>query len=151
MPTNYVKNIFFNFFSFFLIAFYLYIFIALVTYNPLDPAIFHDSSSETITNLGGPLGANISDILFTIFGQGSFLILFIGVIWALQTIFFEDPYATTTKIAIRCVCSFILLISFCSILEYYFDNSSGGVLGKIFFLNLSYYLGQGKSLINLSF
>ena len=149
MPTNYVKNIFFNFFSFFLIAFYLYIFIALVTYNPLDPAIFHDSSSETITNLGGPLGANISDILFTIFGQGSFLILFIGVIWALQTIFFEDPYATTTKIAIRCVCSFILLISFCSILEYYFDNSSGGVLGKIFFLNLSNIFGFIGALIFL--
>ena len=149
MPTNYVKNIFFNFFSFFLIAFYLYIFIALVTYNPLDPAIFHDSSSETITNLGGPLGANISDILFTIFGKGSFLILFIGVIWALQTIFFEDPYATTTKIAIRCICSFILLISFCSILEYYFDNSSGGVLGKIFFLNLSNIFGFIGALIFL--
>ena len=65
MLTNYLKNILFNFFSFFLIAFYLYIFIALITYNPADPAIFHDSSSEIIKNLGGPLGANISDILFS--------------------------------------------------------------------------------------
>jgi S-DNA-T family DNA segregation ATPase FtsK/SpoIIIE len=42
--------------------------------TPSDPAFFNKTSSLNINNLGGPLGANISDFLFTIFGQASFLI-----------------------------------------------------------------------------
>ena len=134
MISNYVKNTLLNFLSFFLIAFSLYIFIALVSYDSSDPAFFNKTSSLAINNLGGPLGANISDFLFTIFGQGSFLILLIGIVWALQTIFFKDAYNSSIKIIIRLVSSFILLISFCSILEYYFDGRSGGYLGKLVFL-----------------
>ena len=98
--------------------------------------------------MGGPLGANISDFLFTIFGQGSYLVLSIGFIWALQTIFFKDPYASKIKVVIRVISSVILLISFCSVLEYYFDNS-GGSLGKLFFIGISNILGFVGSLIFL--
>ena len=42
-----------------------------------------------------------------------------------------------------------MLISFCSILEYYFLENSGGYLGKIFFINLSNTLGFIGSLIFL--
>ena len=120
MISAYVKNTLLNFFSFFLIAFSLYIFIALISYDASDPAYFNKSSSTTIANLGGPLGANISDFLFTLLGLGSFLVLLIGCVWALQTIFYKDPYNSKIKIIVRFVSSFILLISFCSILEYYF-------------------------------
>ena len=65
---------------------------ALVSYDSSDPGFFNKTSSIVINNLGGPLGANISDFLFTIFGQGSFVILLIGVVWALQTIFYKDPF-----------------------------------------------------------
>jgi S-DNA-T family DNA segregation ATPase FtsK/SpoIIIE len=146
---NYVKNTLLNFLSFFLIAFSLYILIALISHDPSDPGIFYKTSSTNINNLGGPLGANISDFLFTIFGLGSYLILAVGVIWALQTIFFRDPYNSKVKIAVRIVSSVILLISFCSILEYYFLENSGGYLGKIFFINLSNTLGFIGSLIFL--
>jgi S-DNA-T family DNA segregation ATPase FtsK/SpoIIIE len=146
---NYVKNTLLNFLSFFLIAFSLYIFIALISYDSSDPGFFYKTSSVTVNNLGGPLGANISDFLFTIFGLGSYLILVIGVIWALQTIFFSDPYNSKIKITVRVVSSIILLISFCSILEYYFFNNSGGYLGKIFFINISNFLGFIGSLIFL--
>jgi S-DNA-T family DNA segregation ATPase FtsK/SpoIIIE len=149
MLSPYVKNTLLNFFSFFLIAFSLYIFIALVSYDPSDPAFFNKSSSTTILNLGGPLGANISDFLFTIIGLGSFLILLIGCVWALQIIFDNDPYNTNIKIIVRFVSSIILLISFCSILEYYFDNNSGGFLGNLIFLSLSNGLGFIGSLIFL--
>ena len=64
------------------------------------PIFFNKTSSLAINNLGGPLGANISDFLFTIFGQGSFLILLIGIVWALQTIFFKDAYNSSIKIII---------------------------------------------------
>ena len=149
MISNYVRNTLFNFLSFFLIAFSLYIFIALVSYDSSDPAFFNKTSSLNINNLGGPLGANVSDFLFTIFGQASFLILLIGIVWALQTIFFKDQYNSRIKIIIRFVSSFILLISFCSILEYYFANNSGGYLGKIVFINLSNALGFIGSLVFL--
>ena len=149
MIPNYVKNTLLNFLSFFLIAFSLYIFIALISHDSADPGFFYKTSSVTINNLGGPLGANVSDFLFTIFGLGSYLILAIGVIWALQTIFFNDPYNSKTKIIVRVVSSVILLISFCSILEYYFLDNSGGYLGKIFFINISNVFGFVGSLIFL--
>jgi S-DNA-T family DNA segregation ATPase FtsK/SpoIIIE len=120
-----------------------------VSYDSSDPAFFNKTSSLNINNLGGPLGANVSDFLFTIFGQASFLILLIGIVWALQTIFFKDQYNSRIKIIIRFVSSFILLISFCSILEYYFANNSGGYLGKIVFINLSNALGFIGSLVFL--
>ena len=149
MIPNYVKNTLLNFLSFFLIAFSLYIFIALISHDSADPGFFYKTSSVTINNLGGPLGANVSDFLFTIFGLGSYLILAIGVVWALQTIFFNDPYNSKTKIIVRVVSSVILLISFCSILEYYFLDNSGGYLGKIFFINISNVFGFVGSLIFL--
>ena len=148
MLSNYLKNTLLSFFSFFLIAFFLYTFIALVSYDSYDSAFFNKNSSNIINNLGGPLGANISDFLFTIFGQGSYLVLSIGFIWALQTIFFKDPYASKIKVVIRVISSVILLISFCSVLEYYFDNS-GGSLGKLFFIGISNILGFVGSLIFL--
>ena len=149
MFSQYFKNTLLNFFSFFLIAFSLFIFIALISYESSDPAFFNKSSSSTILNLGGPLGANISDFLFTLIGMGSYLILLIGCVWALQTIFFQDLYNSKIKIIVRFLSSFILLISFCSILEYYFINNAGGYLGKIIFTSLSGALGFIGSLIFL--
>ncbi len=149
MFSQYFKNTLLNFFSFFLIAFSLFIFIALISYESSDPAFFNKSSSSKILNLGGPLGANISDFLFTLIGMGSYLILLIGCVWALQTIFFQDLYNSKIKIVVRFLSSFILLISFCSILEYYFINNAGGYLGKIIFTSLSGALGFIGSLIFL--
>ena len=149
MFSQYFKNTLLNFLSFFLIAFSLFIFIALVSYESSDPAFFNKSSSTTILNLGGPLGANISDFLFTLIGMGSYLILLIGCVWALQTIFFQDLYNSKIKIIVRFISSLILLISFCSILEYYFVNNAGGYLGNLIFTNLSGVMGFIGSLIFL--
>ena len=149
MIPIYVKNTLLNFFSFFLIAFSLYIFIALVSYNPGDSGSFNINSNLTIENLGGPLGAKISDFLFTLIGIGAYLVLLIGSVWALQILFFKDPYNSRIKIAVRLISSVILLTSFCSITEYYFSDNAGGYLGKSTFINLSNALGYIGSLIFL--
>ena len=149
MIPIYVKNTLLNFFSFFLIAFSLYIFIALVSYNPGDSGSFNINSNPTIENLGGPLGAKISDFLFTLIGIGAYLVLLIGSVWALQILFFKDPYNSRIKIAVRLISSVILLTSFCSITEYYFSDNAGGYLGKSTFINLSNALGYIGSLIFL--
>ena len=147
MASRYIKNTLLNFLSFFLIAISLYIFISLVSHNPSDSGFFNKSSSTTIENLGGPLGANISDFLFTLIGLGAYLLLFIGCVWAYQSIFHQDAYSSIVKSFVRFISSFILLLSFCSILEYYFIGYAGGFIGKEIFFNLSNYIGFIGSLI----
>ena len=96
MPP-YIKNTFLNFFSFFLIAFSLYIFISLVSYDVSDSGSYHKNSSTVVNNLGGPLGAYISDFLYTIIGYGSYLILLIGCVWAVQIYFMKILITQKTK------------------------------------------------------
>jgi S-DNA-T family DNA segregation ATPase FtsK/SpoIIIE len=149
MIPIYVKNTLLNFLSFFLIALSLYIFIALVSYNPSDSGFFNVNSNTLVQNLCGPLGAKIADFLITILGVGSYLVLLIGSVWALQILFFKDPYNSKIKISVRFISSVILLVSFCSVMEYYFGNDSGGNLGKSIFVTLSNGLGFIGSLIFL--
>ena len=149
MIPIYVKNTLLNFLSFFLIALSLYIFIALVSYNPSDSGFFNVNSNTLVQNLCGPLGAKIADFLITILGIGSYLVLLIGSVWALQILFFKDPYNSKIKISVRFISSVILLVSFCSVMEYYFGNDSGGNLGKSTFVTLSNGLGFIGSLIFL--
>ena len=97
MPP-YIKNTLLNFFSFFLIAFSLYIFISLVSYNPSDSGSFNINNNEDpIENLGGPLGAIISDFLYTLIGYGGYALLLIGCVWSIQTLFYEDPNNSLLK------------------------------------------------------
>ena len=63
MPP-YIKNTLLNFFSFFLIAFSLYIFVSLVSYDISDSGFYNKNSNEVINNLGGPLGASIADFIY---------------------------------------------------------------------------------------
>ena len=114
MPP-YIKNTLLNFLSFFLIAFSLYIFISLVSYDVSDSGFYKPNSSVEINNLGGPLGAKISDFLYTIFGLGGYLVLIIGTVWAIQILFYDDPYSSTYKTFVRLVSSLLLLTCFCSI------------------------------------
>ena len=148
MPP-YIKNTLTNFLSFFLIAFSLYIFVSLVSYDISDSGFFNKNSNETLNNLGGPLGAKISDFLYTIFGFGGYLVLLVGSIWAIQTLFFEDPYSSLNKTLVRLVSSVLLLMCFCSIGYFYFLDSFGGVVGKEIILALSSSIGDIGSLIFL--
>lgn len=140
MKSLYVKNTLLNFFSFFLIAFSLYIFIALVSYDPTDPAFFNKSSSLLINNLGGPLGP--MSLIFIYFNWSQLFSYF--AYWmclGFADNIFRDQYGSNIKTIVRLLSSFILLISFCAVLEYYFDSNSGGFLGKFIFTNLSNSIG----------
>ena len=135
MLSPYIKKTIINFFSYFLIGLSIYILVALVSYNTADSGFFNKNSSVLITNLGGPLGANISDFLFTLIGYSSYLLLLIGCIWSAQIIFDKDKYNSKSKVVVRIASSIILLISCSSILEYYFTGVSGGATGKLRSLN----------------
>ena len=148
MPP-YIKNTLLNFLSFFLIASSLYIFISLVSYDISDSGFFNKNSSEIVNNLGGPLGAKISDFLYTIFGLGGYLVLLIGSVWALQILFYKDPSSSFNKSIVRLLSSILLLTCFCSIGYFYFLDSFGGLVGREIILALSSSIGDIGSLIFL--
>ena len=147
MPP-YIKNTLLNFFSFFLIAFSLYIFISLISYNPSDSGFFNKNSSIEINNLGGPLGASISDFLITLFGYGSFLILLIGCVWSIQSLFL-DSVSSVNKTLVRLASSIFLLLCFSTIGEFYFMNKFGGIVGSNILNILSSSIGSIGTLIFL--
>jgi len=120
-----------------------------VSYDSSDSGFFSKNSSEIINNLGGPLGATVSDFLFTLFGYGSYLCLLIGSVWAIQTLFYEDKYPSNIKTAIRFFSSIFLLICFCSVGYFYFLENFSGFIGKEIFLSISSIFGDIGSLIFL--
>ena len=129
MPP-YIKNTLLNFFSFFLIAFSLYIFISLISYNPSDSGFFNKNSSIDINNLGGPLGAKFLTFLITLFGFTQLLfLLLIGCVWSIQSLFL-DSESSTNKTLVRLASSIFLLLCFSSIGEFYFMNKFGGIVGS---------------------
>jgi len=148
MPP-YIKNTLLNFFSFFLIAFSLYIFISLVSYDVSDSGFFNKNSSTSIQNLGGPLGASISDFLYTLIGYGGYIVLLIGCVWSIQILFYEDPYNSAIKVLVRIASSIFFVICFCSIGDLYIGNNFGGVIGNSILNNISSIFGNLGSLIFL--
>ena len=108
-----------------------------MSYDSSDSGFFSKNSSEIINNLGGPLGATVSDFLFTLFGYGSYLFLLIGSVWAIQTLFYEDKYPSNIKTAIRFFSSIFLLICFCSVGYFYFLENFSGFIGREIFLSIS--------------
>ena len=144
-----IKNTLINFFSFFLIAFSLYIFISLLSYDSSDSGYWYRDSSSTVNNLGGPLGAFISDYLFTLIGFGSYLLLLISSTWCIQVLFFNNSNISKLDNLLRLSSSVLLLICFCSIGHFYLTNNFGGFFGNVIFTNLSSLVGEIGALIFL--
>ena len=148
MPP-YIRNTLLNFFSFFLIAFSLYIFISLVSYDSTDSGFFNKNSNDVINNLGGPLGALISDLMFTLIGFGSYLVLLIGSVWAIQSLFIDDKYNSALKVLVRLASSFFIILSFCAVGAFYVAENFGGVIGLNVLTFLSSLIGYIGTLIFL--
>ena len=144
-----IKNTLISFFSFFLIAFSLYIFISLLSYDSSDSGYWYRDSSSTVNNLGGPLGAFISDYLFTLIGFGSYLLLLISSTWCIQVLFFNNSNISKLDNLLRLSSSVLLLICFCSIGHFYLTNNFGGFFGNLIFTNLSSIVGEIGALIFL--
>jgi len=149
MSNPYLQKTFVNFLSFFLIAFSLYVFISLVSYTEADSGFFNKNSLGVVENLGGPFGALISDILITIFGFTSYLVLLVGVVWSVQSIFFDGLDQSRVKVIIRLL-SFLVFVAFtCSLFEYFVSNNAGGYTGYYVFGFISSVFGYVGSLIFL--
>ena len=149
MSNPYLQKTFVNFLSFFLIAFSLYVFISLVSYTEADSGFFNKNSLGVVVNLGGPFGALISDILITIFGFTSYLVLLVGVVWSVQSIFFDGLDQSRIKVIIRLFSFLVFVACTCSLFEYFVSNNAGGYTGYYVFGFISSVFGYVGSLIFL--
>ncbi len=120
-----------------LIFFGCFIFLSLFSFSPLDPSINNLTNYET-SNLGGNIGANLSDILIQLFGYSSYLISIILLSWSYKLIFQKHlPFFALN----------VFLIPFCLISASFFTDlldlfsKSGFVSNSIIksFFNLGFF------------
>ena len=64
----------------------IFILVSLVSYSGFDPSIFNLNSYE-VKNMGGYVGANISEVLIQFFGYSSILICIVLISWAYKLFF----------------------------------------------------------------
>ena len=123
----------------------IFLMLCLYSFHPQDPSFnLYQSVPSQIHNLGGLIGAYLSDILWQVFGCTSFLfplvLLIMGIsIFANRTI---EPKGT------RWVGFFLLLISTSALLDiligevkiFSYEGIAGGVLGRVLGVFLEKYL-----------
>ena len=149
---NQFKNFSTSFLGFGILGFSIYILISLLSYNAADSGFYYQTNDPVVLNLGGPLGAVISDFLLSIMGIGSYFLLVLISLWSFESIAksllsFAGP--------LRLIGGLISLICFMALSEFYISGeffpqgSSGGIIGKFIFLNLVKVFGLIGSLLFL--
>lgn len=120
------------------VAVFLYLFISLGTYDPLDPGWSTTGSGQGVSNAGGPMGAWLADVFFNLFGYVAYLFpLMIGYrAWLLFRERYQPKPFVPMIFAMR-VAGLIIVMIASTGLAYIGDTGSsqlpsgiGGVLGQ---------------------
>ncbi len=109
------------------------ILLALFTYNPADPGLFHHDSNAVIQNKAGSAGAYLADVLFGFFGYIAYLIPFAFMVSAF--LLFKSTKNNGINLGISVFGVFLALFAGCglSILLWPGSNlyyGAGGLLGQ---------------------
>lgn len=132
------------------------ILLALISYNPDDPGLFHYDSNAVVTNKAGSLGAYLASVLFGFFGYVAYLIP-IAILVSVFLLFRsskEQGGGINTGITIFGV--FLALISGCGLATLLWPDSvliykAGGLLGLWIARTLVHMLGDlGATLLLFS-
>ncbi|AGC03664.1 DNA translocase ftsK [Candidatus Blochmanniella chromaiodes str. 640] len=120
----------------------LYLIISLISFNPADPGWLQTIWDGSIHNVGGMLGAKISDFLFFIFGIPVYIIpLFL--FFYLWKICVQGMRITVFIFIFKLIGILILLFACCGLAHITIDNffyfSSGGIVGSISYDIISSY------------
>ncbi|URJ27591.1 DNA translocase FtsK 4TM domain-containing protein [Candidatus Blochmanniella camponoti] len=120
----------------------LYLIISLISFNPADPGWLQTTWDGSIHNVGGMLGAKISDFLFFIFGIPVYVIpLFL--FFYLWKICVQGMRITVFIFIFKLIGILILLFACCGLAHITIDNffyfSSGGIVGSISYDIISSY------------
>ncbi|RYV01593.1 cell division protein FtsK [Shewanella sp. OPT22] len=132
--------------------------VALASFNPLDSGWSQSSSGEKVTNVTGPFGAWIADILLYFFGYVAFFIPMI--IAASGWMLFKRAYRLLEidyfTVALRLIGFFLLLFSIATLTSLNADDiyqySAGGLVGNVIgHIMVSYFNVIGTTLLLLCF
>jgi len=131
----------------------LFLLIANTTFNSRDVSWNSYSSDGEIHNLGGRLGAQIADLMFSAFGLASYLIP-MALLYMAYTLFrFKEIRLRSYKLS----ASLLLLISLSTLFAFFRSTTmfigqqvaTGGVIGKVFAETLKTTVGTTGALIIL--
>lgn len=120
----------------------------LATYSALDTSWFRVSDTVTISNKFGWFGADLSDIVFSIFGASAWWLV-VGLFYLGYRKIVRKDIRTGNWVTIFQALSFILIILASTVLEYValssktecpFHNGFGGMVGKLVFNLLAIHL-----------
>ena len=109
---------------------------ALSSYDPVDPGLFHASSSNDINNGVGRVGAWVSDLLFNVFGRPAYLftvmVFFLG--WMLYREQKTQQALTRMDYTLRIGGFVLTLITSCALSTLHFspgvfNHTAGGIIG----------------------
>lgn len=112
---------------------------ALFTYSPADPGPFQTTSSDTVSNGVGRVGAWIADLLFTGFGRPAYLftvmVFFLG--WMLYREQKTQIELTKLDFGLRLAGFVATLVTSCALSKLHFSGaefnaSAGGIIGQAF-------------------
>ena len=111
------------------------ILLALITYNPADPGLFHHDSNAVIQNKAGSAGAYLADVLFGFFGYISYLVPIAFIVSAFLMFRSGKNKSAGINLGISVFGIFLALIAGCglAILLWPATNlyyGSGGLLGQ---------------------
>jgi S-DNA-T family DNA segregation ATPase FtsK/SpoIIIE len=145
--------------SFFMLLFGgIYLIIILSSYNPLDQSWSHTAQAEDkIYNLGGVLGAFMSDILIYLFGLSAWWFVFL-LLYSISLIYhrIENSEQGKRVLWINYLGFFILILASAAIeaghiieLSASFASSQGGLIGSLFNSFLNDTIGYIGSLLLL--
>ncbi len=111
------------------------ILLALITYNPADPGLFHYDSNADIQNMAGSVGAYLSDVLFGFFGYMSYLVPIAFIVSAFLMFRSSKNKTAGINLGISVFGVFLALIAGCGLAILLWPASnlyygSGGLLGQ---------------------
>jgi S-DNA-T family DNA segregation ATPase FtsK/SpoIIIE len=139
-------------------VFAMFVMLALFSFDPADPGWSQTGYQSQIRNMGGSVGAYLSDLLLNLFGVVAYSLPFVIAItgWLLFQKFHRLMQLDYLTLGLKFVGFFIFYIGITSIASMNFDDiyyfSAGGILGDVLSHSLlPYFSFVGSTLLFLMF
>jgi len=139
-------------------AFALFMVLALLSFDPADPGWAQTGYQTPVRNLGGAVGAYLSDLLLNLFGLIAYSLPFVVAIvgWLLFQKFHQIMELDYLTLGLKLVGFFMFYLGVTSLASMNFDDvfyfSAGGILGDVLSKTLlPYFSFVGSTLLFLFF
>ena len=139
-------------------VFAMFLMLALFSFDPADPGWAQTGYQTPVRNLGGAVGAYISDLLLNLFGFIAYTLPFVVAIvgWLLFQKYHQLMQLDYLTIGLKLIGFIIFYLGITSIASMNFDDiyyfSAGGILGNVLSTTfLPYFSFVGSTLIFLMF